>query len=117
MILTKYVFYVSVWLTEYSITVGSVTMRFYCTFKSSRVHSKYLKQLENEYEYEYLCMELYSVQVRVHYSSTILSTQTNQGLIQDFLLGGGNHIFKKFFGYFRTAEQTNSVIIILDRPV
>ena len=34
-------------------------------------------------------------------------------LIQDFLLGGGNHIFEIFFGYFRTAEQTNSVIIIL----
>ena len=37
------------------------------TLKSSRVHSKYLQQLENEYEYKYLCMELYSVQVRVHY--------------------------------------------------
>ena len=35
-----------------------------------------------------------------------------QGLIQDFLLGGGNHIFEKIFGYFRTAEQTNSVIVI-----
>ena len=31
MILTKYVFDVSVWLTEYSITVGSVTLRFCCT--------------------------------------------------------------------------------------
>ena len=30
MILTKYVFYISVWLTEYSVTVGSVTLRFYC---------------------------------------------------------------------------------------
>ena len=32
MILTKYVFDVSVWLTaEYSVIVGSVTLRFYCT--------------------------------------------------------------------------------------
>ena len=31
MILTKYVFDVCVWLTEHSITVGSVTLRFYCT--------------------------------------------------------------------------------------
>ena len=30
MILTKYSFDVSVWLTEYSVTVGSVTLRFYC---------------------------------------------------------------------------------------
>ena len=28
-ILTKYVFNVSVWLTEYSVNVGSVTVRFY----------------------------------------------------------------------------------------
>ena len=35
-----------------------------------------------------------------------------QGLIQDFLLGGGKPYFRKFFGYFRTAEQTNSVIVI-----
>ena len=31
MVLTKCVFDVSVWLTEYSVTVGSVTLRFYCT--------------------------------------------------------------------------------------
>ena len=31
MILTKYVFDVSVRLTEYSVTVESVTLRFYCT--------------------------------------------------------------------------------------
>ena len=31
MILTKYVFDVIVQLTEYSITVESVTLRFYCT--------------------------------------------------------------------------------------
>ena len=31
MMLTKYVFYVRVWLTEYSVTVGSVTLRFYCS--------------------------------------------------------------------------------------
>ena len=30
MILTNYVFDISVWLTEYSVTVGSVTLRFYC---------------------------------------------------------------------------------------
>ena len=30
MILTKYVFNVGVWLPEYSVTVGSVTLRFYC---------------------------------------------------------------------------------------
>ena len=30
MILTKYVFDVSIWLTEYFVTVGSVTLRFYC---------------------------------------------------------------------------------------
>ena len=30
MILTKYVFDVSVWLTEYSVTVESVTLSFYC---------------------------------------------------------------------------------------
>ena len=29
MILTKHVFDVSVWLTEYSVTVESVTLRFY----------------------------------------------------------------------------------------
>ena len=34
MILTKYVFDVSVWLTEYSVTVGSVTLRFYCIVKT-----------------------------------------------------------------------------------
>ena len=38
---------------------------------------------------------------------------TTQGFIQDFLLGGGNHNFEEIFGYFRTAEQTNSVKIIL----
>ena len=31
MILTNYVFNVGVWLTEYSVTVGSITLRFYCT--------------------------------------------------------------------------------------
>ena len=30
-IFTNYIFDVSVWLTEYSVTVGSVTLRFYCT--------------------------------------------------------------------------------------
>ena len=32
MILTKYVSDVGVWLTEYSVTVGSVTLRFYCSY-------------------------------------------------------------------------------------
>ena len=32
MILTKYVFDVSVRLTEYSVTVESVTLRFYCIY-------------------------------------------------------------------------------------
>ena len=41
---------------------------------------------------------------------TIKNIKVKQGLIQDFLLVGGNHIFEIFFGYFRTAEQTNSVI-------
>ena len=31
MILTKYVFNVSVWLTEYSVTMESITLRFYYT--------------------------------------------------------------------------------------
>ena len=31
MILTQYVFDVSIWLTEYFVTVGSITLRFYCT--------------------------------------------------------------------------------------
>ena len=39
MILTKYVFDVSVWLTEYSVTVGSVTLRFYCRIYFSRMSS------------------------------------------------------------------------------
>ena len=30
MILTKYVFDLGVWLTEFSVTVESVTLRFYC---------------------------------------------------------------------------------------
>ena len=34
MILTKYVFDVSVRLTEYSVTVGSVTLMFYCRGRS-----------------------------------------------------------------------------------
>ena len=32
MMLTKYVLDVSVWLTEYSVTVESVTLRFYCGY-------------------------------------------------------------------------------------
>ena len=31
-ILTKYVFDVSVRLTEFSVTVGSITLRFYCIY-------------------------------------------------------------------------------------
>ena len=37
---------------------------------------------------------------------------TIQGLIQDFLLGGGNDIFEIFLDIFG-QQQTNSVIIIL----
>ena len=46
------------------------------------------------------------------YPQMVLPKHT-QGLIQDFLLGGGKPYFSRNFGYFRTAEQTNSVIIIL----
>ena len=41
MILTKYVFDVSVRLTEFSVAVGSVTLRFYCkVIKLVFIHNK-----------------------------------------------------------------------------
>ena len=41
MILTKYVFDVSVRLTEYSVTAESVTLRFYCiSFKTDSIKMK-----------------------------------------------------------------------------
>ena len=45
MILTKYVFDISVRLTEYSVTVESVTLRFYYR---EWVWSKFLEMAENE---------------------------------------------------------------------
>ena len=39
MILTEYVFNVSVWLTEYSVTVESVTLRFYCILSGFDYHN------------------------------------------------------------------------------
>ena len=38
MILTKYVFDLGVRLTEFSVTVESVTLRFYCIYGQTRLH-------------------------------------------------------------------------------
>ena len=39
MILTKYVFDLGVRLTEFSVTVESVTLRFYCSLNCVQLHS------------------------------------------------------------------------------